>query len=765
MKVFSSIFYLLSFFLWTVSFSVSGQSSMVSKKARSTETSQSLEDLLHQADSLLNENPNTAYAYVESALEISVKQEDRISEAKCYMLLGRINALLNQYDIAIDNYQKSSKLLKDLGIFSDELSRLMGEAHFGNAEYTMSIHYFNVFLSRSERKLKEVKWSNFGSDSIQNVNEGKKITLESPDKVTDYAFNDGIHKSSEIKKEEDKADYGTSFETEGVKKNKTTTDQYDSNAASKSFYDKHLKMYQTNINDAFRPSMRIDSVMADRILVEQIIYAHSRLGDAYTELEEYELAKENYNTVIAYEQARENSEGEARANLRLGQIFDDEEKIDLAFAYYSNTVSDLENIEELNEASESLAKIYRDEGDFKEELKIRKNSLERNGLVNNTSVLSKENFEIGQMYLEKEEPIRSIKYFKKSLNYAKERKLFDREGDAYKGLAMAYRDMGVPDLALENFESYVSVVDSMYKKRQEEMEANSVLSKSLLSKQKRIDLLEKDKNLTKKTLELLRQKERLKEGSMYRQRLIIYFLVGGLLLVLFTAYWIHMSARQKKIANQLLALRSLRSQMNPHFIFNALNSVNSFISKSDERTANKYLADFSRLMRAVMENSQHDFVPLSSEIDILRLYLSLEHFRFKDKYNYRFEIDENIDVDDYEIPPMLIQPYIENSIWHGLRYKETMGMLNVSFLMNDDKLTVVIEDDGIGRKKSQEIKTNNQKTSRSTGLKNTRNRLKILNEMYHTDFRVEISDVYEDKEDTGTLVTIEIPRRKENKDI
>lgn len=716
MKVFSSLFYLLSFALFTVSYSSSAQSALISKKSvNERDINMGLDELLNKADSLLNEDPNKAYAFVEDALEISVKQEDRYSEAKCYILLGRINAKLNQFDIAIDNYQKSSKLLKDLGILSDDLSRLMGEAHFGNAEYTMSIHYFNVFLSRSERKLKQVKWSGVVVDTTDSSNDNSSSKEEQ--NIVDHAFDDNDR-----------------------------------------------KVYQSNIKDVFSGKLKADSIAVDRVLVEQIIYAHSRLGDAYTELEEYELAKENYNTVIAYEQARDNSEGEARANLRLGQIFDDEEKIDLAFNYYSNTISDLENIDELNEASESLAKIYREEGDFKEELKIRKNSLERNGLVNNKPVLSKENYEIGQLYLKKEEPVRSIKYFKKSLSYARERKLLNREGEAYKGLAMAYRDMGVPDLALENFEKYVSVVDSMYKKRQEEMEANSVLSKSLLSKQKRIDLLEKDKKLTKKTLELFRQQEKLKEGSMHRQKLIIYFLVGGLLLVLFTAYWIHMSARQKKIANQLLALRSLRSQMNPHFIFNALNSVNSFISRSDERTANKYLADFSRLMRAVMENSQHDFVPLSSEINIIKLYLALEHFRFKDKYNYRLEIDETIDVDEYEIPPMLIQPYIENAIWHGLRYKETMGMLAVAFVMEDDKLMVVIEDDGIGRTKSQEIKTNNQKTNRSTGLKNTRNRLKILNEMYHTDFRVAISDLYEDKEDTGTKVTIEIPRRKQNND-
>ena len=118
----------------------------------------------------------------------------------------------------------------------------------------------------------------------------------------------------------------------------------------------------------------------------------------------------------------------------------------------------------------------------------------------------------------------------------------------------------------------------------------------------------------------------------------------------------------------MLELKSLRAQMNPHFIFNSLNSVNSFISKNDDRSANKYLSQFSRLMRMVLENSKHDFVSLDSEIEILKLYLELEHLRFQDKFDYDFTIGGGVKKDEIEIPPMLIQPFIENSVWHGLRY-------------------------------------------------------------------------------------------------
>ncbi len=118
--------------------------------------------------------------------------------------------------------------------------------------------------------------------------------------------------------------------------------------------------------------------------------------------------------------------------------------------------------------------------------------------------------------------------------------------------------------------------------------------------------------------------------------------------------------------------------MNPHFIFNTLNSVNNFISKNDERSANRYISDFSKLMRKVLELAQEDLISLEQEIEMLSLYLKLEHLRFKDKFEYKINVEELMDTSDILIPPMLVQPFIENAIWHGLRYKESNGKLFVN---------------------------------------------------------------------------------------
>ena len=198
--------------------------------------------------------------------------------------------------------------------------------------------------------------------------------------------------------------------------------------------------------------------------------------------------------------------------------------------------------------------------------------------------------------------------------------------------------------------------------------------------------------------------------------------------------------------------------MNPHFIFNALNSVNSFIASSDERSANQYLTEFSQLMRAVLENSEQDFIPLEKEIELLQLYTKLEHFRFKDKFDYKITVDETIKISDFQIPPMLLQPYIENAVWHGLRYKAEKGHLWIDInKKSENEITITIADDGIGRERSKELKTDNQKKQNSKGMGNIKKRVTILNEMYKDKVDVYIDD-YQAIDDKGTKVVVTLKK-------
>ena len=197
--------------------------------------------------------------------------------------------------------------------------------------------------------------------------------------------------------------------------------------------------------------------------------------------------------------------------------------------------------------------------------------------------------------------------------------------------------------------------------------------------------------------------------------------------------------------------------MNPHFIFNSLNSVNQFIAQNNELEANKYLSSYSRLMRNILENSNKDFTPLSTELEQLKEYLDLEHMRFSDKFVYKIDVDESLDSDHIVVPNMLIQPQLENAIWHGLRYKESGGLLYLSVKAEGSSLCVKIEDNGIGLKKSNELKTRHQKEHHSRGLTNTRERIKLLNSLYNMHITIEITEKEDDGKDTGVIVLLRFP--------
>lgn len=253
------------------------------------------------------------------------------------------------------------------------------------------------------------------------------------------------------------------------------------------------------------------------------------------------------------------------------------------------------------------------------------------------------------------------------------------------------------------------------------------------------------------------EKERVLKDELIRKKNILnYVLIGSIILILISFIFIIKTLYSIKRKNKKIALQSLRREMNPHFIFNSLNSVNQFIAQNNELEANKYLSSYSKLMRNIMENSNKDFIPLSTEIEQMKEYLELEYIRFHDKFIYRISVDDNLDVDAILIPNMLIQPQLENAIWHGLRYKDTKGLLCLTIKKGDyNHIVIVIEDDGIGLKKSEELKTKHQKSHKSRGLTNTHERINLLNNLYGCNISIKIFEKTESGQ--GVVVTIKIP--------
>ncbi|MGI9543729.1 MAG: two-component regulator propeller domain-containing protein [Cyclobacteriaceae bacterium] len=212
----------------------------------------------------------------------------------------------------------------------------------------------------------------------------------------------------------------------------------------------------------------------------------------------------------------------------------------------------------------------------------------------------------------------------------------------------------------------------------------------------------------------------------------------------------------KKLAE--VEMTALRAQMNPHFLFNCLNSINRYIVKSDPETASGYLTKFSRLIRLILQNSKSPAVPLESELEALQLYIEMEEMRFDNQFDYKIQVGKNIEPQYVVVPPMILQPYVENAIWHGLMHKEAKGSLLIDLSLEEKWLRCVIEDNGIGRKKAQKLKSKSATRKKSMGMKITSDRLSLVNHLYNQKTKVDVIDLEDaNKKPSGTRVIVHIP--------
>ncbi|PTM00078.1 MAG: sensor histidine kinase [Bacteroidetes bacterium] len=485
------------------------------------------------------------------------------------------------------------------------------------------------------------------------------------------------------------------------------------------------------------------------------------IGDAYLNIENIPKAIASYEEGLKVANKHLIAPKVTDLNSKIAQAYNIQGEKSKAKNYFSNSLNLAKNENKRRAVEEQIkvAEFNSDNADYESEIVLRKEAIkgimdiEKDSIIPNESSITsqKQNYKIGNAYLLQNDFANAIPYYEKSREEADKKNDLVVGKDATRKLSEALIKTGDTEEGIAMINNYENIVDALYAKKEQEISQAARFSRNIAEQQNRITSLESDRELSKSKYELTQERYK-------SQQLIIYSLIGGLILLLITAYFLFKYIKQQKLANNLLALKSLRSQMNPHFIFNALNSVNSFIATNDERTANKYLSDFSQLMRSVLENSEEDFIPLKKEIELLDLYTKLEHFRFQDKFDYSIDVDETIDVEDFQIPPMLLQPYIENAVWHGLRYKSEKGHLNIAIRpKSKGEITITISDDGIGRERSKALKTENQKKQNSKGMNNIKKRVAILNEMYKDKVDVTIED-FQQLGDAGTQVVVTLKK-------
>jgi len=419
----------------------------------------------------------------------------------------------------------------------------------------------------------------------------------------------------------------------------------------------------------------------------------------------------------------------ADVNIQQKDIPRAEENLNSAYA-----ISKKEAPQQALEINQKLTNFYVENRNFEKAIEAKKKVLKEDFVKENSQEKVNQIQELADIYIKKNDPEEAVVLLKNAYGIALEKGHTLEAQKSVKRLDSLYNRSGNTDASMLLYRDFLGKLPDLVSK-----DRSLVDNKVLEDTEQRISQLEKEREL--------------KDALIRRKNVFNYSLIGVLILLTGLIIFIFRTLKKVQIKNKKIALQSLRREMNPHFIFNSLNSVNHFIATNNELEANQYLTKFSKLMRGVMENSTEDFIPFQQELDLLQNYLALEKTRFADKFDYKVEVDERLNMQSLKVPGMLVQPFLENAVWHGLRYRSEKGFLKLNFEKEAQHLKITIEDNGIGIEESKKQKTQHQKTREGRGMKNTLERIKLLNDLYKKD----ITSSIKDKENgSGVLVTIKI---------
>jgi TPR repeat protein len=436
--------------------------------------------------------------------------------------------------------------------------------------------------------------------------------------------------------------------------------------------------------------------------------------------------KDTVQTVNYYNQL-------ANENLSNGKINAGIQNLKEAFNFSTNAAT----VQKIN-LNQSLTTVLAQNGMIDEAI-ITKKELLSNAEIKGSSLLTANQYNaLADLYVQKAENVSAIGLYKQALNISIKNGHTEEALRSLKRMDSIYKQENKTEELLTIYKNFLTQLPDVITKD------TSFFDNELIKEtEERIVQLEKDK---------------LAQANVIKRRNIFNYTLGGISVLLFTLIglvaWLLKRANKR---NKQIALQSLRREMNPHFIFNSLNSVNQYIATSDELSANRYLTKFSALMRSVMENSKDDFISLEQEVSFLNNYLELENSRFKNKFTYEFSVDERLPK-DYLMPVMLLQPFIENAVWHGLRYLENDGYLNVTITQENNNIVCSIEDNGIGIAASKALKTANQLKKKSRGINNTYERIALLNSLYKLKININTTD--KQPPETGVMIQINLPKVK-----
>ncbi|HVG40333.1 MAG TPA: histidine kinase, partial [Chitinophagaceae bacterium] len=491
-------------------------------------------------------------------------------------------------------------------------------------------------------------------------------------------------------------------------------------------------------------SLQLSQGSKDRL---NIILSLVQMGYLYKNIGDYKTALSYFRDALIYRPQSHEWCYRLLYN-RMGDLYCEEKQYDSAYYFYSLS---LRSHAESKTSLLRMGEYWRARGQFRTAetyfnrvYRELKNTGEGNLLI--FALLG-----LGKTSIEKKDPNSALRYGYEALGFARQRDTRLTLRDAYQLLYLSYDALQVADSAYYYYKQYVLEKDAII--------TDQFKGKLYAYKQSsRIKLLENEKWVSE---------QKLKGNQLLRN-----ILLGGFSLLFFLGmiiFWnISLKRKNEKLQYERvqaefkrqageLEMQALRAQMNPHFIFNALSSVNRFILMNDPEKASDYLTRFSRLIRLVLINSQKEVILLEKEIEMLSLYLQLEQLRFKNAFEYYISFTENIDPSSIYIPPLLLQPFCENAIWHGLIQQKIPGQLSIDFTLQQRTLQCTITDNGIGRKKAAELASKSAEKIKSLGLQLTEKRLALFNQDNTMQTSYTIEDILEPEGTIcGTKVNLQI---------
>lgn len=482
-----------------------------------------------------------------------------------------------------------------------------------------------------------------------------------------------------------------------------------------------------------------------------IIKSLNNIGNVYRELQQYEKAVSFHMEAVEMARIGNYSRDMANAMNNIGNANILSGKLETAIAWLDSSYTIMQMLQDtvsMAAITGNIGAVYFYKRDTLNALKYFTESLRlRYQLGDAYGVVSGE-INLGQVYCDLGRLPAALQYFHSALEKATEMQLKERMQLCYLGLSDTYAKARQFEEAFRYNRLYVMYRDTLM---------NEDMNLKMSEMQAKFDSDIKDKEIRLLSSENLLRKSDLKKEKNLRYAFMSaaagmgIFLIMGLITI--------KSRRRRREAdfNHNLVkteMRALRSQMNPHFIFNSLQSIQNFLTNHRNDEANEYLLKFSRLIRMVLENSMHQDISLREELNALELYMQLERLRLPIPFQYEFDISGEVDTDDTPVPPLILQPFVENAIWHGFQNKQGPGHLCIRVRKVEDSIHITIEDDGVGYSSSKTHDPVNRAHKReSLGMKLTAERLRIVNELRKAKAWFEVTD----RPDSGTRVNITLP--------